>query len=356
MDGDNNAESLRTPLLGDAQENNDEEAVVVDETADQEQPEAEDDDSETDTVPTRNSEASSLWSRILHTNVLPDANLFLEGDYLPDASYPLKLIKFIGLTVGMIALIHTFVRTNSHFSSDRDRKLQLWQIAVFEGNYIISDSIIFFMVGRLWKQRGVDHLAWILVVLLCNSYFECQHFFSWLRHSATLYEMHCIWPWQLWAFAGTLIPLIGGVVWLHVQKAWKDGIFGIKILEMSLIAFFYLGPTITSPYFHFHHWFAGWILGMHCNFDVWWSRAAMAWCWGMYINGIAVYGRDPILTCEYAYFVSTDNRCPFVDQETAASAFDYSSSLFFGSFNDVLLNKMDPPADWRNCSAHGYHP
>mmetsp|Transcript_20315 Transcript_20315/g.49814 ORF Transcript_20315/g.49814 Transcript_20315/m.49814 type:complete len:288 (-) Transcript_20315:386-1249(-) len=284
------------------------------------------------------------------------------GTYLPEGggSFPLKLLKFIGLTVGMIALVHTFVRTNSHFSSDRDRKLQLWQIAVFEGNYIVSDCIIFFMVGRLWKQqrRGVDHLAWILMALLCNVYFECQHFFSWLRHSATLYEMHCIWPWQLWAFTGTILPLIGGVVFLHIQKAWRDGILVIKLFEIAFFALFYLGPTISSPYFHFHHWFAGWILGMHCNYDVWWSRAAMAWCWGMYINGIAVYGRDPILTCEYAYFVATDNRCPFVDKATRSlynhDTFGYSLFLEESSFN--MLTKMDPPADWRNCSAHGYHP
>eukprot|EP00980_Cylindrotheca_fusiformis_P021688 scaffold8529_cov137-Cylindrotheca_fusiformis.AAC.18 len=84
--------------------------------------------------------------------------------------------------------------------------------------------------------------------------------------------------------------------------------------------------------------FAGWMLGMHCNYNVWWSRAAMAWCWGMYINGIGVYGRDPILTCEYAYFVATDNHCPFV--------MAYSTSS--------LENHLPPsPADWRNCSSHG---
>eukprot|EP00532_Pseudo-nitzschia_australis_P015939 CAMPEP_0168255924 /NCGR_PEP_ID=MMETSP0141_2-20121125/5529_1 /TAXON_ID=44445 /ORGANISM="Pseudo-nitzschia australis, Strain 10249 10 AB" /LENGTH=96 /DNA_ID=CAMNT_0008192487 /DNA_START=194 /DNA_END=481 /DNA_ORIENTATION=+ len=43
-----------------------------------------------------------------------------------------------------------------------------------------------------------------------------------------------------------------------------------------------------------------------------WSRLAMAWCWGMYVNGIAVYGRDPVLTCEYAYFLTIDNRCPYI--------------------------------------------
>jgi hypothetical protein len=94
--------------------------------------------------------------------------------------------------------------------------------------------------------------------------------------------------------------------------------------------------------------FAGWLLGMHCNYDVWWSRAVMAWCWGMYINGIAVYGRDPVLTCEYAYFVASDNRCPFVDKN--------SSNLFTGMELFLMGDNMPPPDDWRNCSSHGYHP
>jgi hypothetical protein len=34
---------------------------------------------------------------------------------------------------------------------------------------------------------------------------------------------------------------------------------------------------------------------MHFNFDVWWSRV-VGLVLGCYINGIAVYGRDPVLT------------------------------------------------------------
>lgn len=46
-----------------------------------------------------------------------------------------------------------------------------------------------------------------------------------------------------------------------------------------MVIFFFMAPVMTSSYFHFHHWFAGWLIGMHANFDVWWSRAAMAYCW-----------------------------------------------------------------------------
>jgi hypothetical protein len=69
----------------------------------------------------------------------------------------------------------------------------------------------------------------------------------------------------------------------------------------------------------------------------------MAWCWGMYINGIAVYGRDPVLTCEYAYFLSMDNRCPYM-------------SCYVEAMNDTITNVTEMvAADWRNCSAEGFH-
>jgi hypothetical protein len=90
----------------------------------------------------------------------------------------------------------------------------------------------------------------------------------------------------------------------------------------------------------------GWLIGMHANFDVWWSRLAMAWCWGMYMNGIAVYGRDPVLTCEYAYFVTLDNHCPFVSC--------YLEALKHPE-NHTDVKEM-VAADWRNCSSTDYLP
>ena len=77
-----------------------------------------------------------------------------------------------------------------------------------------------------------------------------------------------------------------------------------------------------------------------------WSQLAMAWCWGMYVNGIAVYGRDPVLTCEYAYFLTLDNRCPYI-------------SCYLEGLKDVNNTKIKEmvPVDWRNCSAtDDFHP
>jgi hypothetical protein len=102
----------------------------------------------------------------------------------------------------------------------------------------------------------------------------------------------------------------------------------------------------------------GWLFGMHANLDTWWSQATMAYFFGMYVNGIAVYGRDPLLTCGYAKFITDDQRCPTTSlytnepSEVVKHALLEALSLpFFAIFGDGV-----DPMDWRNCSSKGYHP
>jgi hypothetical protein len=227
--------------------------------------------------------------------------------------------------------------------------LRLKDVWRYEANLIITDIVLFFVVGRLFRQRGVDHGAWLFWCLAANWYSSYITDFTLFRHAFTLYEMHCTWPWTLWVFVLLVTPIVLIVVVWHVQYAWQHGLLVQKSLEMIFCVTFLLAPLVTSSYFHFHHWFAGLLVGMHLNFDVWWSRASMAWCWGQYINGIAVYGRDPVLTCAYAYFMSTTQRCPYVDC--------YLQALVDPdhTFDNMTVTPMKPP-NWRNCSADAFHP
>jgi hypothetical protein len=178
----------------------------------------------------------------------------------------------------------------------------------------------------------------ILHALLLIQYFLRSFLFCFL-----------VWPWKLWAFVMVLIPLIVTLALLHLRRAFQKGVLLVKIMEILLCIFFFVAPLAPSPYFHLHHWYAGWLLGMHCNFDVWWSRAAMAYCWGMYINGIAVYGRDPVLTCEYAYFLAVDQHCPYIN------CYLEGIQTISNVTNHTVVKEMITP-NWRNCSADSYHP
>jgi hypothetical protein len=251
----------------------------------------------------------------------------------------IKLLKFIFITYIMIGLIHVIV---SQLFEDRDQLLKLKYILLYESDLIVRDCVIFFLVGRLYKKSstGIDTIMFLSTVLFSNLYFESQNFIYFLQHSVSLYEIHCIWPWELWLFVLLLVPTIGTIVGLHVIKGYRENTLSIKITEMILCLLFFVAPMITSNYFHLHHWYAGWLLGMHCNYNTWWSKMSMAWCWGMYINGIAVYGRDPVLTCEYAYFLTVDNQCPYI-------------SCYLDAIQDVNQTDIKEmvPVNWMNCSA-----
>jgi hypothetical protein len=129
---------------------------------------------------------------ILHTNLLPDAGVVIAGFPLVEGEFTVKLLKFVLLTFGSIALVHELVK---NFTDDRDRTMTLSTIWRYDTNLIIMDCVVYFMVGRMWRQRGIDHLAWIIPIMVCNIYFECQTYFPWIRHSVSLFEIHCLWPW-----------------------------------------------------------------------------------------------------------------------------------------------------------------
>lgn len=288
----------------------------------------------------------SYTSLIFHTTIFSDKCFTFYGIRVVDGAAGVKFVKFAVFTSLMILLVHCIVRDWLQVDI-YGTKTSLQDLWMYEGPNIAMDIIVFFFVGRLWTQQGVDHLAWLLPVVLCNIYFQSQESMKFLQHSFTLYEMHCLWPWQLWVFVCILVPLIIAIVLLHTRRAVQEGIFFQKLLELIFAVLIFLWPYSNSPYFHLHHWFAGWLIGMHCNFDTWWSRATMAWCWGMYINGIAVYGRAPVLTCGYAYFLSTENSCSYLKC--------YLKGLDQIQHHPNQTNVTDVvpmvPPDWRNCSA-----
>jgi hypothetical protein len=207
------------------------------------------------------------WDDLLVKTLLPDTGLSIRGHAILEASgFATKLLKFVVWTFVSIALVHVIV---AHLFDDRDRVLRIAHIWRYESDLIVRDCLVFFIVGRLWEKRGIDHMAWMGTALLANLYFESQNFVGFLQHSVTLFQMHCIWPWELWVFALVLVIAAGGLVAAHVLKAWRDRLVVAKLVELGLCVLFFMAPMITSDYFHMHHWYAGWLMGMQFNYDVW---------------------------------------------------------------------------------------
>jgi len=89
---------------------------------------------------------------------------------------------------------------------------------------------------------------------------------------------------------------------------------------------------------------------MHCNRDEWWSKLAMAAAWGQYINGIAVYGRDPIFACSHAYFSIRGNGCNVMDPE--ANPFNHTYYLCIAEASSGTNTSMS--IFWRQCFGPHY--
>jgi hypothetical protein len=275
--------------------------------------------------------------------LVPDHAVSLYNITLVDGPAIVKLLKFIVVTALSILFLHWFIR----FMDFEHNRLFVADLYVYESKDIVVDCIVFFVIGRMWQSSGIDHLVWIGVMLLGNLYASLLPQFEFLQHSLTLFELHCAWPWQLWLFSMVAIVVVASAVVLHVQYAIQHERWTRTCLEWILASALFLVPYAWSDYMHLHHWFVGWFIGMHCNLNTWWSRASMAWCWGLYVNGIAAYGRDPVLTCGYSYWLSRHMGCPYLDC--------YLWNTEHSPPNETHFRPMLAP-DWRNCSADSYHP
>lgn len=211
-------------------------------------------------------------------------------------------------------------------------------MVLFDGNHIALDLVVFFVVGRLYESSSVDSMGWIIpslgsaiVLSLIASRANTLH------HSITAYEIHCTWTWQFWAviLCGAF-PCIVGLITLHLVHAAKQQVLLQKFLELLIAFLIFFAPYITSSFFHLHHWYYAWALGMHANAkDVWWSRLTMSTLFGVYLNGIAIFGRDPVMTCAVTLYQSQNQQCPYLGDE---------------NYTLDALSSLNEP-NWHNCSA-----
>jgi hypothetical protein len=191
----------------------------------------------------------SQWTERFHKTLLPDDKCELLGIRIVEGSFTIKFLKFIFLTAFGISSVHWIVRW---LDWERDVNYTMNELVVYEGNFILLDMLFFFVVGRLYEQRGVDHLAWFVTVLAGSFYASVLSNFEFLQHSASLYEIHCKWPWQLFIFVIIVVPLCITLAIKHVQYAIQNKFFVMKLIEIVFTVLFFLMPIMGNPFFHFH--------------------------------------------------------------------------------------------------------
>ena len=61
---------------------------------------------------------------------------------------------------------------------------------------------------------------------------------------------------------------------------------------------------------------------MQCTTSEWWAGSFQAYALGSYINGITIYGRDPILGCQHLSYLSTNLGCDYIQSYMAKEVID----------------------------------
>jgi len=293
----------------------------------------------------RSTEVYHRAVHIMKLNLMRDGSIQYRGHIIIEHSVVTKLLKFMFLTFSLIGIMHSVVRIDSlNWEHDTSYTFEAFQL--YDLHSVMLDTIVFFIVGRLCVNKGVDHLGYVIPLIIGMIYPSWTNDWGFLRHSVSMYEIICRWPAALFEYVLGVVVIDTWLLFMHLRFAHGNGILLSKGVEIGVCLLVFLAPVASDPNFHLHHWFAGWLIGMHASYNKWWSRATQAFLWGMYINGIAVYGRDHILGCSYSYFAGVSSFCNFM---SCNLVFDDDNS---GDDGEPVAHYQPFVApDWHNCSS-----
>lgn len=247
--------------------------------------------------------------RFLCQTLIEDERCLCVGRFkVLESIETVRILKFSCASVVSIIAWHVLVRK---IGWEHDDKYFLRDFISFDLGAVALDSLAFAILSRLYQRDGVDRISFFFPMVISTIFASWSTEIWFLRNSITLYNIRYTWPWELFLYAGVCIVLILVVVGLTIFHSIRDGICIQKFLEIMMLVFLFILPGATHSSFHLHHWASFWMLGMLFSRPEWWSQIAMALCWGQYVNGIAVWGRDSVLTCEYASYVTAGNGCNY---------------------------------------------
>ena len=138
-----------------------------------------------------------------------------------------------------------------------------------------------------------------------------------INHGFTAQQINNEWTAGTFLFFGGLTFLLLALGALHIIHNLRNKIFLSRTFEFFVVLVLFYGPTALEREVHIHHYFLGWICGMNVNLRQWWSFTVLAIFWGVYLNGVASWGRDTFLGCDEAIYRG-DGGCSFFGNVTGS--------------------------------------
>ena len=274
-----------------------------------------------------------------------------------------KFFKFLSLTISFVCIGYEILRI---FQFETDQTYSLRDFFLYDLQYVLLDATVFFFVGRLFLRRGFDAIVPFILPLLLGILVPSILAKTLFKYSLSTYDIMCRWSFEVFLITGVLLMFGCFSLLAHIRFCYCNGILACKLIELGGCILLFLVPLAGHNNFHPHHWYISWLFGMHANQSPWWSQVTLAFMWGYYINGIAAYGRDPLLGCLESYYQSVKGSCNYMDCQFKLDDF------WYGPFDDYLIINDDAifnttvnvpqgtygteylsfkSHDWRNCDA-----
>ena len=184
----------------------------------------------------------SRFGRIFTTNLLPDSftipiPIFYTVEPLPE--WGVRAFKFAVVTTGGILGFHRLIRKLGY---EHDPIYDIEHLMLYDLHAIALDAFTFFAVGRGWKNKGCDTLGYLIPLALSAWFFSAMTEWSVFRYNVSMYQIMCVWPTELYFFAGAAaLGLLVNVI-AHVVKAIKEGVFIGRALEIVLTFAVFCAP------------------------------------------------------------------------------------------------------------------
>merc|ERR1712032_1101179 len=206
-----------------------------------------------------------------------------------------------------------------------------------------------FLVGRMGcpdSPLAVDSVAFAVALWAGIAGPQMLNVLPFMKVTISLYTIMCTWSALTFAGAAFILLLAIGAIGLHVHYVCHVVERGARLkfaVEVVVVAAVFVAPRVAEPGFHFHHWFSAWLGALFCRWPTVWSRTLQAFLLGVYTNGVAVYGRDPVLACEAAFISASSLRCNWFETcEWPVHDRNQSASPMYRS------------PDWRTCTPGDY--
>jgi hypothetical protein len=229
------------------------------------------------------------------TNFFSDEVCYLGLIPLFENSYAVRVFKFVIFTLWIILSFHIIIRSRLLHSWEKDTSFDSNELIQVNFSQIITDCLAFSLAGRVFQKKGIDRLEMIVPIWFACFYTSWTNQITYFQSHISINNIMNEWPWQMTLYAMICTSIFVMILMIHFIEAVRDRTYLWRALESMLLLTIFVAVKIDNYTFHLHHYYYAWIVGILFNRQVWWSEIPMAFCWGVYCNGIATYGRDPVV-------------------------------------------------------------